>query len=587
MEKSDHVDRLYNRMRLWEFPDQYVVEPSDGSAAPFLSISRCDGSMKLIDGVPGFNSLHAPQVMTFFGVVGIRSYLFLITEREFVGYHLGFPIFKIVSLKVFPCNNTIKDAPVEQRKLESEFSQILNEAEFTHGLFFSYDVNITLSIQRLHALGDETKLLPLWQQADPQFLWNHYMLEGLIDNKVNPYILPVVQGSFQCFQSTVHGYIINVELIARRCTRRTGTRMWRRGADCDGFVANFLETEQIIQLNGGQTATFVQVRGSIPLIWEQVVDLTYNPKFKIMKVKESHQATERHFLDLRKKYGRIFAVDLINKHGREGVLHEKYVSAMQHVIGDDVRYLHFDFHKICGDTDFGCLSILYHQIEAFLLKNRYLLLNERGEKLDQQLGVVRTNCIDCLDRTNVTQSLIARKMLESQLRRLGVFNAKETISRHPDLDTRCKILWANHGDDISIQYSGTPALKGDFVRYGQRTFKGILYDTWSSLMRYYLNNFYDGTKQDAIDLLQGYYIVSLSQIMNPPRTKKKAIETIASIRLAAALVAAGFAFAVISLKRARHDASNLVFSMMWLSVCVAVASFVRANGRVFCNRPRL
>ena len=26
-------------------------------------------------------------------------------------------------------------------------------------------------------------------------------------------------------------------------------------------------------------------------------------------------------------------------------------------------------------------------------------------------------------------------------------------------------VWANHGDDISIQYSGTAALKGDFVRY--------------------------------------------------------------------------------------------------------------------------
>lgn len=26
-------------------------------------------------------------------------------------------------------------------------------------------------------------------------------------------------------------------------------------------------------------------------------------------------------------------------------------------------------------------------------------------------------------------------------------------------------VWANHGDDISLQYSGTGALKGDFVRY--------------------------------------------------------------------------------------------------------------------------
>lgn len=37
-----------------------------------------------------------------------------------------------------------------------------------------------------------------------------------------------------------------------------GTRMWRRGADSDGYVANYVETEQIIQLNG-HTASFVQV----------------------------------------------------------------------------------------------------------------------------------------------------------------------------------------------------------------------------------------------------------------------------------------------------------------------------------------
>lgn len=96
--------------------------------------------------------------------------------------------------------------------------------------------------------------------------------------------------------------------------------------------------------------------------------------------------------------------------------------------------------------------------------------------------------------------MIGRKMLEFQLRRLGVFDAAETISAHPNFDDNYKIrefyfpsstynlnicslilfkkiiypvipslcvfpVWANHGDDISIQYSGTPALKGDFVRY--------------------------------------------------------------------------------------------------------------------------
>ncbi len=32
-----------------------------------------------------------------------------------------------------------------------------------------------------------------------------------------------------------------------------------------------------------------------------------------------------------------------------------------------------------------------------------------------QQGVFRTNCIDCLDRTNVVQSMLAQKCLESQL----------------------------------------------------------------------------------------------------------------------------------------------------------------------------
>ncbi|CAL2274216.1 unnamed protein product [Prunus armeniaca] len=469
MEKADSGQKLYTRMRLWEFPDQYVIEPTDGSHGSSLAVSRVDGSMQLIDKLPDSNSVRVPKIRTIFGVVGILkllagSYLMVITDRECVGSYLGHPIFKVSSLKVFPCDHSLKNSPTEQKKMETEFSGLLNIAERTPGLYFSYETNLTLSAQRLHDLGDESKLLPLWRQAEPRFLWNNYMLEGLIDSKLDPYLLPIVQGSFHHFQAAIGKDIIDVTLIARRCTRRNGTRMWRRGADSDGYVANFVETEQIMHLNGF-TASFVQVRGSIPLLWEQIVDLTYKPKFELVRLEESPRVAERHFLDLRKKYGAVLAVDLVNTHGGEGRLSEKFANAMQHIVSDDLRYWHFDFHHICGHVHFERLSILYEQIVDFLDRNGYLLLNEKGEKMKEQLGVVRTNCIDCLDRTNVTQSMIARNMLEGQLRRLGIFAAEETISSHPNLDECFKILWANHGDDISIQYSGTAALKGDFVRY--------------------------------------------------------------------------------------------------------------------------
>ncbi|TYG98407.1 hypothetical protein ES288_A10G115200v1 [Gossypium darwinii] len=379
-EKAEPVQKLYTRMRLWEFPDEYVIEPTDGSSASSsLSISLVDASMKLSDSIPECSSFRVPKIQMIFGVVGMLklvagSYLFVITERKCVGSYLGHPIFKIISLKVLPCVHSVKNSTPEQKKLENEFSRLLKVAERTTGLYFSYDTNLTLSTQRLYDLGNESKMLPLWRQAEPRFLWNSYMLEALIDKKLDPYLLPVVQGR---------------------------TRMWRRGADREGHVANFVETEQIIQINGF-TSSFVQVRGSIPFLWEQIVDLTYKPKFEIVRPEQAPQIAERHFLDLRKMYGSVLAVDLLNKHGGEGRLSDMFSNAMQPIVSEDLRYLHFDFTKICGHVHFERLSFLYDQIADFLVKNGYFLLNEESEKMEQ-LGVVRTNCIDCLDRTNITQ----------------------------------------------------------------------------------------------------------------------------------------------------------------------------------------
>jgi hypothetical protein len=53
---------------------------------------------------------------------------------------------------------------------------------------------------------------------------------------------------------------------------------------------------------------------------------------------------------------------------------------------------------------------------------------------------------------------------------------------------------------MSIQYAGTGALKSDFTRCGKRTTYGMARDGVNSLTRYILNNFYDGFRQDSIDL---------------------------------------------------------------------------------------
>lgn len=42
------------------------------------------------------------------------SYLLVITGREHVGSYMGLPIFKVTSLKVFPCDHSLKNTPLEQ-----------------------------------------------------------------------------------------------------------------------------------------------------------------------------------------------------------------------------------------------------------------------------------------------------------------------------------------------------------------------------------------------------------------------------------------------------------------------------------------
>lgn len=47
-----------------------------------------------------------------------------------------------------------------------------------------------------------------------------------------------------------------------------GTRYYSRGINDEGHVANFNETEQILIINNF-IFSFVSVRGSVPLFWQQ------------------------------------------------------------------------------------------------------------------------------------------------------------------------------------------------------------------------------------------------------------------------------------------------------------------------------
>jgi len=77
-------------------------------------------------------------------------------------------------------------------------------------------------------------------------------------------------------------------------------------------------------------------------------------------------------------------------------------------------------------------------------------------------------------------------------------------------------MWADHGDAISLQYSGTNALKGDLTRTGKRTVGGLLQDGVSSIKRCVQNNFADVHRQQVIEAFHGVTITSEEPVMVSP-----------------------------------------------------------------------
>jgi hypothetical protein len=221
---------------------------------------------------------------------------------------------------------------------------------------------------------------------------------------------------------------MSLVIISRRSIQRAGTRLFARGADVDGHVANFVETEQIVELPNA-ISSFVQIRGSIPLVWNQMPNIKYKPKPQLSQTHNQQDAFQKHIDQLLNIYGKLCIVSLINHHGQESVLGNELTGFIGRFCQTNnvIRYEPFDFHSECGQNRWHRLSKLIARIAPEHQEMSCFCISKEGNILSAQDGVFRSNCIDSLDRTNVVQSLIARTNLEAQLTKFGVIQAGQKI----------------------------------------------------------------------------------------------------------------------------------------------------------------
>ncbi len=120
--------------------------------------------------------------------------------------------------------------------------------------------------------------------------------------------------------------------------------------------------------------------------------------------------------------------------------------------------------------------------------------------LKLQSGAFRINCLDSLDRTNVAQSKIALSILQRQLSKLGfiieeVFSkevAKEGIAFIDDqkqVIRQLKTFWAEQGDYLSKQYTGTNSTISKVSKDNKEGFLGKISHKMMNVQRFFINSF--------------------------------------------------------------------------------------------------
>ena len=282
----------------------------------------------------------------------------------------------------------------------------------------------------------------------------------------------------------------------------------RRGINEGGYTANSVETEQILSdpTWGANTKiySYTGIRGSIPLYFSQSPYSLKPVPVLQHSFDINHTAFQKHFKNIIARYGGTQIVLLVDKKGGEaeiGAEYEKQTNQLNSengIQGSKLGFEWFDFHNICRGMKFENVSILMDTIGSKLDEYGYTV-EQDGKVQTKQFGVLRTNCMDCLDRTNVVQSACGQRALEQQLKAEGI-----DVDMQKDKSTQWfNTLWADNGDAISKQYASTQALKGDYVRTRRRNYQGVLVDWGLSLERFYSGLLVDFFSQAAIDYLLG------------------------------------------------------------------------------------
>eukprot|EP00392_Amoebophrya_sp_AT5.2_P009024 g9052.t1 len=403
-------------------------------------------------------------------------YLVLVTKKKTVGVLGNHKIFEVEKVELLPLFAAESDDTEEQRWAERWLLVLRNgNFYFAHSYELSRTVQQNMADKALAlvprrredssdvvaAADDVVRAAAAAAAArdpfysDPEFfrfVWNEHLLRApmlemtvvqrgggrpastssttrvasLASNPLwRPFCLTIIHGVFA--RTTVSSYSqqLEVALLSRRSARFAGTRFRKRGLNARGHCGNDVETEQIVY----------RERPNSVLAFGMV---SFKPPIAYPREDSDHVATKRHLRDLLRRYGSplVFLNLMRGSPGTdEQALSARMEAALQALAAEvragdrsglvEVLYHHLDLKAAAKLPQFS--RIVAETAEALVDKVGYFHADDHGTNdaihADDaglhysirrvQAGVIRVNCVDCLDRTNVLMFFLGREHLRS------------------------------------------------------------------------------------------------------------------------------------------------------------------------------
>jgi len=247
------------------------------------------------------------------GVASQAAFLLIATEAASVARIGGRRIQELRRCEALPFSGAAETPSNDASAAVAGVKQLLE-----HHFYFSNEFDITRRLQCRAQVNSAAVPDDQMKLADQRFVWNRRLAEPLMQQEgvSARWFTPVMQGFCQTKEvrlarGAAAAAAPVLHLIARRSCRNQGTRFSARGIDDEGEAANWVETEQILSLPAeGTELSFVQVRGSAPVFWEQPSDtskvtLTRGPELAAV-------GFERHWRQVEQDYGKVLFVNLLS-----------------------------------------------------------------------------------------------------------------------------------------------------------------------------------------------------------------------------------------------------------------------------------